>query len=313
MLKNRNPVLAWMRRTALVALVFAFIVVVTGQAWKEMIHRYCAGALVVLILALTTMAFVQQRARARGGAGVPLCLGLIAVVFIQVLLGMLTVSWQAAPQIVTLHLLSGLATLGLLWWLWLSLNAQVPRAARTSLDLGRQPSMGWQKTFDLARQLALIALVALVIQITLGGWTTANHAATACPDFPTCQNSWWPHMDFGAAFQLWHPPTLDHEGGRLDAAAGIAIHFTHRLGAIVAAVALTLSVLWVLRERGLRRARWEAFAVAGALALQLLIGITMVVEGFPLWLATAHNAGAALALLAVLALNFRLRSIAARA
>ena len=201
-----------------------------------------------------------------------------------------------------LRLLFGLAALGLAWWWWLSLNARAPRAASPSFGLGQKPSMGWEKTFGPARQLAQLALAALVIQITLGGWTSATDATTACPDLPTCQNSWWPQMDFAAALH-----------GRPDGTALIAIHFIHRLGAIVATAALLLSALWVLRERGLARARRAALAVLGTLGLQLLIGLAMVLEGFPLWLATAHNGGAALTLLAVLALNFRLRAIAARA
>lgn len=346
-----------MRRTALVAVLLAFVVVVMGawvrlsnaglgcpdwpgcyghvtplgaradiaagttnpagtplameRAWKEMLHRYAAGALVILILGLTALAFTQRRVRVRG-AGM-LCLALVGIVLIQALLGMLTVTWLVAPQIVTLHLLFGLITLGLLWWLWLALNQQAPRAARTSLGLGHKPSMGWEKTFGPARRLAQLALAALLIQVALGGWTSTNYAAIACPDFPTCQNAWWPDMEFGAGFHLWDPLTVNYEGGRLDNAARVAIHFTHRLGAFVAAVAMLLSALWVLRERGLSRARWEALAVIGALVLQLFIGITMVEEGFPLWLATAHNGGAALTLLAVLALNFRLGAIAARA
>ncbi len=113
-------------------------------------------------------------------------------------------------------------------------------------------------------------------------------------------------MDFGHAFVLWHSPTMNYEGGVLGNAARIAIHFTHRLGALVASVALSLAAIWILRDRTLVRARSAAIAVLVALGLQLAIGITMVVKGFPLWLATAHNGGAALLLLATLALNHRL-------
>jgi heme a synthase len=336
MLRDPDSTLAWMRRVAFVAVLLAFAVVVlgayvrlttaglgcpdwpgcyghlaptstavdVGKAWREMIHRYFAGSLVLLTLILAVLAFSQKRTRSAAGASVPLTLAVVATIFVQALLGMLTVTWQVAPQIVTLHLLFGMTTLGLLWWLWLTLDARIPRTASPSL--GRSPSVGWAHSNSISRQLALIGLLVLAVQIALGGWTSTNYAATACPDFPTCQASWWPRMDFGAGFVLWHSPTINYEGGVLGDAARIAIHFTHRLGALVTTVALSVAAVWILRERTLVRARTAAIAVLVALGLQLLIGITMVVKGFPLWLATAHNGGAALLLLATLALNHRL-------
>jgi cytochrome c oxidase assembly protein subunit 15 len=280
-----------------------------GKAWREMIHRYLAISLVVLTLILAVLAFVRRRRRAPGGArgaGVPFTLAIVATIFVQALLGMLTVTWQVAPQIVTAHLLVGMTTLGLLWWLWLTLDAYIPRAALPAL--GRSPPVGWVQSNTVSRRLALVGLLALGLQIALGGWTSTNYAAIACPDFPTCQASWWPAMDFGHAFVLWHSPTMNYEGGVLSNAARIAIHFTHRLGALIATAALLLAAIWVLRQRSLPRARVAAIAVLVALALQLTIGISMVVQGFPLWLATAHNGGAALLLLATLALNHRLNA-----
>src|SRR5262249_27197822 len=147
------------------------------------------------------------------------------------------------------------------------------------------------------------------VQIVLGGWTSTNYAATACPDFPRCQAAWWPDADFGEGFVPWRGLGINYEGGVLAPAARVAIHFTHRLGAIVATLLLlvvALRTLW-LRQEGNSRA--AAMAVLAALALQLTIGISMVVRGFPLWLATAHNAGAALLLLSVLALNRALRRV----
>ncbi|HEV2700540.1 MAG TPA: COX15/CtaA family protein [Steroidobacteraceae bacterium] len=281
-----------------------------GKAWREMIHRYFAGSLVVLTLILAVLAFIRRGARNTGGAGLPFVLAVVVIIFIQALLGMLTVTWQVAPQIVTLHLLFGMTTLGLLWWLWLNLDAGVPRTALP--ELGRSPGVGWASSHRLSRRLATVALIVLGLQIALGGWTSTNYAAIACPDFPTCQASWWPRMDFADAFVLWHAPTMNYEGGVLGTAARIAIHFTHRLGAVVAAIALVLAAVWTLRERALARAHFTAVAVLVALVLQLTIGISMVVKGFPLWLATAHNGGAALLLLATLALNHRLRAAAAR-
>ncbi len=328
MLREPDTIVIWMRRTAAVAVLLAFCVVVlgayvrlttaglgcpdwpgcyghiaptsaavdVGKAWREMLHRYFAGSLVVLTLILAVLAFVRQRVRPAGVNTLPLTLAIVATIFVQALLGMLTVTWQVAPQIVTLHLLFGMTTLGLLWWLWLTLDAPLPRAAT--------PTPG--------RALAGLGLIALAVQIALGGWTSTNYAATACPDFPTCQASWWPAMDFGRAFVLWHSPTMNYEGGVLGNAARIAIHFTHRLGALVATGALLLAALWTLRDRSRVRARAWAIALLAALVLQLMLGISMVMEGFPLWLATAHNGGAALLLLATLALNHRLADAGGR-
>jgi len=283
---------------------------IVGRAWREMIHRYFAGSLVVLTVVLAVMAFMQRRSRAPGNASVPFALAVVATIFIQALLGMLTVTWQVAPQIVTLHLLFGMTTLALLWWLWLTLDAQTARSAAPAL--GRSPGVRWAASNLISRRLALAGLVALALQIALGGWTSTNYAAIACPDFPTCQASWWPHMDFGHAFVLWHAPTVNYEGGVLSNTARVAIHFTHRLGALLATAALLLAAIWVLRQDSLVRARAAAIAVVVTLALQLIIGISMVVKGFPLWLATAHNGGAALLLLATLTLNHRLIAAGAR-
>jgi cytochrome c oxidase assembly protein subunit 15 len=336
MLRDPDTTVTWMTRIALVAVLLAFAVVVlgayvrlttaglgcpdwpgcyghiaptgtavdVGKAWREMVHRYFAGSLVILTLVLAAMAFSRKRARPAAEANVPLTLAVVATILVQALLGMLTVTWQVAPQIVTLHLLFGMTTLGLLWWLWLTLDARVPRS--TGPSLGRSPPVGWAHSNTISRRLALVGLLALAVQIALGGWTSTNYAATACPDFPTCQASWWPRMSFGDAFVLWHSPTMNYEGGVLGNGARVAIHFTHRLGALVATGALSLAAVWTLRDRTLVRARGAAIAVLAALGLQLAIGITMVVKGFPLGLATAHNGGAALLLLATLALNHRL-------
>jgi heme a synthase len=269
-----------------------------AKAWHEMIHRYAAGSLVLVIATLTVLAL---RTRRRPLLNVPLTLALLATVCVQALLGMLTVTWQLKPLIVTLHLLVGLTTLGLLWWLTLSL----PAGSWDTAALGaptRTVRGGGGSPLARARLLTLVGLAALAWQLALGGWTSSNYAAVACPDFPTCQHSWWPHPDFGPAFVLWHGLNINYEGGVLNAPARIAIHLTHRLGALVTTLALGGAALYVLKRRGLTALHGRAWAVLAALALQLAIGISMVLKGFPLMLATLHAAGAALLLLATLAL-----------
>jgi cytochrome c oxidase assembly protein subunit 15 len=253
----------------------------TGKAWREMIHRYLASTLGLLILAL---AFVGWRKRHEAGQPWRVPLLLVGLVIFQGLLGMWTVTLLLKPLIVVAHLLGGLGTLALLFWL-----ARYPIAR---IELPR------------ARALGLAAAAALVVQIVLGGWTSANYAALACPDFPTCQTQWWPGIaDFEEGFVLWRGLGVDYEGGVLDHPARVAIHFVHRLGALLAA-ALLAAFGYVLARRA--ESRFAGLAVLGALGLQLALGISIVLGGVPLTIAVAHNAVAAVLLLTVLNAHKRL-------
>ena len=274
----------------------------TGKAWREMAHRYAAGTLALVIVAIGVLAFVSRR---RSPVSLPLALSLVGIVIVQAILGMLTVTWQLKPLIVTLHLIFGMTTLALLFWLMLSLPSGPWRASHA----GRAVSGGGGGPLAVAWQLTFIGLIALCVQIALGGWTSSNYAALGCPDFPTCQQHlFWPPSDFRHAFVLWHGLDINYEGGVLDNPARVAIHLTHRLGALVTALALTVAALFVLRRRGLSGASSNAWAVLAALALQLGVGISMVLKSFPLWLASLHTAAAALLLLATLALLRSLRT-----
>jgi cytochrome c oxidase assembly protein subunit 15 len=251
-----------------------------GKAWREMIHRYLASTLGLLIVALAVIAW-RRRREVDQPKLLPFLL-LVLVVF-QGLLGMWTVTLLLKPLIVMGHLLGGLATLSLLFVLARSEN--------------RQPA---------SRPLAGIALAGLIVlvgQLALGGWTSTNYAALACPDFPTCQTQWWPqNMDFREAFVMWRGLGRNYEGGVLDNPARTAIHMTHRLGAIV--VTLTLGLLaWFAWRSGYSETRRAAIFMAAALLLQLSLGVSIVLLQLPLALATAHNAGAALLLLSVVNLN----------
>lgn len=274
-----------------------------GKAWKEMVHRYAAGTLVLIVVGITALAVTYRRKRF---LSVPYVSALLATIVVQAVLGMLTVTWQLKPLIVTLHLIFGMTTLGLLWWLWLSLPSQswggmaMHNVGRPGFNGGGGGSAG--AALRLAHRLALIGLIALAIQITLGGWTSSNYAAVACPDFPTCQNAWWPHTDYRNAFVLWHGLGINYEGGILDNPARVAIHLTHRIGALVATLALVAAAAFILLRKAIPTAVPAALAVLGALAFQLTVGISMVLKTFPLRLTTAHTAGAALLLLATLTL-----------
>ncbi len=277
-----------------------------SKARLEMIHRYGGSTIGLLSLVIAGLALLWRRQ-----PGMPLVLPLLLVplVIFQGLLGMWTVLHLVNPLTVTLHLLFGLTTLSLLWWLWLTLRRRSSNpwsGTRSAIGGGTTAALVRPAPL-LLRRLALVALIALALQILLGGWTSTNYAATACPDFPKCQAAWWPEADFRDAFVPWRGLGVNYEGGVLRADARVAIHFTHRLGAVAATLLLLFVALRTLWQRPSGNSRYAAAGVLAALALQLVIGISMVERGFPLWLATAHNAGAALLLLAALALNRALR------
>ena len=269
-----------------------------SKAWREMVHRYAAGTLGLLILSLVFIGASRRRERV-----LPLryVTSLLAIVLAQGLLGMLTVTWQLKPLVVTLHLLLGFTTLSLLLWLVLSLPERAQWWRPTPIDA--------DGTVAHARLLALLALIALGVQIALGGWTSSNYAAVACPDFPTCQAQWWPTGDYRAGFEFRGASGHTYEGGVLDAPARTAIQFTHRLAALIITIVLLSAALSALRLRK-KFAQRAAGLVLVALAMQLIIGISMVLRGFPLWLGTAHSAGAALLLMATVGLNRALRPAA---
>ena len=146
----------------------------------------------------------------------------------------------------------------------------------------------------------------LTLQIALGGWTSTNYAAVACPDLPTCQQSWWPSMDFRGAFVLWRGLDVDYTGGVLGNPARTAIHVTHRLGAVLTGCVLaTLGCLCLFGAKR-RSVRVAGAVVVFAILLQIAIGLTMVHLGVPLTAATLHNAGAAFTVISMVTLLRRL-------
>ncbi len=283
-----------------------------GKAWHEMIHRYAAGTLGTIIIVIAALAIAARPSPARPGqpkvVGAGFGLLLFATVIVQAVLGMLTVTLLLKPLIVTAHLIFGMTTLALLWWLWLRLQLR-PRGA---VHLQTVPTHGatlWSEassTVRIAYWLSVLCVIVLAAQFFLGAWTSANYAALACPDFPTCQGAWWPHADFRHAFVLWRGVWIDYQGGVLANSARVAIHLAHRLGALTVTLTFIAVSGYVISRPSLAGARPRAYLVLAALALQLAIGISMVLGTFPLWLTTAHTAGAALLLMAMLALTAKL-------
>lgn len=256
----------------------------TGKAWREMIHRYLASTLGLVCLSLAGIAFFNRRDPVQPKWAPAL---LVALIIFQGLLGMWTVTLLLNPFVVVGHLFGGFATLALL------------------VSLGRWRASQFPSPTPALRALGLAAAAALVQQISLGGWTSANYAALACPDFPTCQTRWWPPIaDFEEAFVLWRGIGIDYEGGVLDHPARVAVHFTHRLGALLAAVLIALLAARLIREPA---TRGDGGALLAVLVLQLSLGVSIVWFGVPLAVAVLHNGVAALLLLAVINANQRIR------
>jgi cytochrome c oxidase assembly protein subunit 15 len=256
-----------------------------GRARKEMFHRYLAGTLGLLILAIAGLAW---RNRDRIGHAPWLALALLALVTVQATLGMWTVTMLLKPAIVTLHLLGGMATLALLMWLALrEIDPPAPPAAAAAR----------------LRPWATAGLAVLVCQIALGGWVSANYAALACPDFPACHGQWLPAMDFANAYHVVRELGVTAAGAPLTQEALNAIQWSHRAGALVTLV--------LLGGLGLAALRVPALRLTGAVLIVLLatqagIGVANVLLRLPLVLAAAHNAGAALLLAVLVVLNFAL-------
>ena len=253
------------------------------KAWKEMFHRYLASILGFLILILTFLSWSKKQfSNIRLFSGI-----LLALVIFQGILGMLTVTLLLKPIIVMLHLLGGLTILSLFYW----------KLLREQSMRGVFVSEGNKKL----RALVVIALVVLFCQISLGGWTSSNYAALACPDFPTCQGKWWPTMNFFEGFILWRELGVDYEGGTLDSAARTAIHMAHRIGAIIT----TIIIVYVGVRNIFSNSRYlklTGIIVLMLLIAQILLGIANIKFHLPLSIAVAHNGVAALLLLSLVTL-----------
>ncbi len=262
------------------------------KGWPEMIHRYAAGTLGLVVFGLAGYA-VRHR---RTGVPVKLPLFIAGFIVLQGAFGMWTVTLKLWPQVVALHLLGGFTTLTLLTLLTLRLRAQ--GRGRTAASAG--PALARLRPWLYG------GLLLVVLQIALGAWTAANYAAVACTDLPTCQGQWWPAgMDFRHGFDVTQQVGPNYLGGQLTADGRVAIHVSHRLGAVLVLAYFTvlLALMWRHRRAsGLDRA---IALVALVLAAQVGLGLANVLLHIPLGIAVAHNAMGAGLLLAVVHLIWR--------
>ncbi|MBG6075908.1 heme A synthase [Polaromonas sp. CG_9.11] len=276
-----------------------------AKAWIEMIHRYLATGVGVLILTLTLVTWMARREQ-QPGAGIPTPTSVLSPwwptatlvwVCLQGAFGALTVTMKLFPAIVTMHLLGGLILLALL-------RAQSVRYAQGHEQ--EKPSV--MSTAN--RRFVLAAFAMLWLQIALGGWVSTNYAVLVCTDFPSCQGSFWPSMDFSQGFTLWRELGASHEGGYISFQALTAIHYVHRLAAYVVFAVLMLLALRLHRMRAFRlQARW----LAGLMLLQVATGLSNVVLGWPLLAAVGHTGGAAALVVVLTGIVFSSQTSPARA
>ena len=263
------------------------------KAWIEMIHRYLATGVGVLILTLTVVSW-RERKRAHISPWWPTLT--LFWVCLQGAFGALTVTMKLFPAIVTLHLLCGLMLLALL-------RAQ---SARYAQEQGTLVPVSLSRA---ARTGMFVAFGLLWLQIALGGWVSTNYAVLACTDFPACQSSFWPAMDFKQGFTLWRELGAGHDGANISFQALTAIHYVHRLASYgVFVVLLALAVSLHRHQPALRhQARW----LGGLTLLQAATGLSNVVLGWPLVAAVMHTGGAAALVVVLTAIIFSSRSVAA--
>lgn len=272
---------------ALAKSLYPSLTVEAHKAWLEMIHRYFAGALGLVVFAIT---FFSLKSRVVS-IGLPVALSLVIV--FQALLGMWTVTMKLMPIVVMGHLLGGFTLFSLLCLLYWKLRDQ------------QQPSETVVTESTGLKALALITLVLLMFQIALGGWTSSNYAALMCTSLPICQGDWVEYLDFKTAFQLIQPHSESYEFGTLDYGARMTIHVTHRIGAVLVTL-FSLVLIYRLMSQsnvGLNKAGRR---VGVLLALQLMLGMLNVLFSLPLVIAVAHNLGAALLFISVLQVNYLL-------
>lgn len=274
------------------------------KGWPEMIHRYFASllGLLIVIQAALCIRYVKRQSSlapvdaARTRLPLKLPLFLVLLVICQGLFGMWTVTLKLWPQVVSGHLLGGFATLSLLFLFVLRVYKPI--------DQARGPRQSVSLLSGLSKW-GVVGLLLVALQIFLGAWTASNYAALACPDFPTCQGAWLPEMNVRSGFNLFQSIGPNYLGGVMDNESRVAIHVVHRLGALFLSVYL-LIMSWHLWRKSGNSVKVALFWVLSALAMQVTLGILNVLWLIPLPLAVAHNAGGALLLLTMVYLNFKL-------
>ena len=249
-----------------------------------MFHRYLAGTLGILVFFISylTLKYAKHVPKIY-----PISLSILIVV--QSTMGMLTVTQLVKPTIVTTHLILGMTTAGLL--LWNGLQVQLNHK-NTNLD------------FKLIN-LIVICTLALILQIILGGWTSTNYASLACTDFPKCLNQWWPaSMNFSDAFTVFNLPDINYEKAPLVYEAKLAIHFTHRVGAMIITLLYAMLFIYLFYIQDNKTIRNIGLVVFAVFVFQIFLGISNVLMSLPISIAVLHTVNASILLLSMITLLF---------
>jgi len=255
--------------------------------------------IIIGLIVLACFAWLALLSVKKGVSDQPLKLTVFIVGFVilQGLFGMWTVTLKVWPQVVTIHLLGGFTMAALFWLLSLRLNNQQWQLPAATVQYLQK----W-------KPLILTGFAVVILQIALGGWTTSNYAAVACPDLPTCQGELWPEMDLAQGFNITQGVGPNYLGGKMDNEARIAIHMMHRIGAIITTF-LLIAIVVVLYRSGSAATRPVANWILGALLVQVLLGLGNIIFHFPIAVAVAHNAGGAFLLLTMVTLMHRLFTV----
>jgi len=255
-----------------------------GKAWKEMSHRYLASFLGLMILLLASISWREKHCRT---AAVTASVGLAFLLVLQAALGMWAVKMQVMPVVVTGHLVLGMVTFWLLFWLYLRVNTEVCSV---------KPKAG-------LRVFAGFAMLILFLQIVLGGWVSTNYAALACNGFPQCNGAWWPDADYQTALNLLNGLFTGYTGV-ISFDAQVAANSLHRVGALLSFILLSAVMLAATSATAPKPLRRAGLWLSVLLFIQISLGIISVKLGMPLWSGVAHNAFAALLMLPLIAVKF---------
>lgn len=267
---------------------FANTPLVKSKAWAEMVHRYFAGTLGLLVIVIALLAALA--ANQYGFHYLLFAMFLFALIIFQAALGMLTVTLKLLPLIVSLHLIGGMTILGILWLVYLKSHNKVTTGKLTA-------------TYSL-RPWATLGLILVILQIALGAWTSTNYAALSCPSFPYCHAHWAQRFDFQHAFNLISPIGVNYEGGQLNNIARETIHMTHRFGALIVSCYLLGFIIWIQMKKQFHTLKKISYFIAIILIVQISLGILNVLLKLPLTIAVSHNLLAALLLLSLVSINF---------
>ncbi|RJX70971.1 heme A synthase [Vibrio sinensis] len=272
---------------------FPQLTVEAEKAWLEMIHRYFAGSLGLVVFCISVVGWRTQK------VSKSLSVAISVVVIFQALLGMWTVTLMLMPIIVMGHLLGGFTlfcSLCLVYW-QLTHSQKGKDAYELDVNHSQQTSISTS-----LKSLALLSLIVVIIQIALGGWTSSNYAALMCTSLPICQGDWMSYLDFRQAFDMIQPEKSTYEFGTLDYGARMTIHVTHRLGALLTVLVVGALIVQLYRHPS-SVYKTMARRLAWLLSAQVLLGLSNILLSLPLLVAVAHNLGAALLLITILYIN----------